>query len=109
LFVLLFCLKNRKIVRAKVADFLVLLLNKNIKKSTYFFKPYCVLTSFYGENSVAAVIDSLSKLPQLTKKEKEVLMPIVEKSYYFSLSAVNFYKSNNLLALGEAGFGFFLE
>ena len=75
LFLLLFCIKNRKATRVKLADFLVLLLNKRIKNSTYFSKPYSILYSFYGENSVSAIIDSLSKLPSLTKSEKELLQP----------------------------------
>jgi len=109
LFLLLACIKARKEIRGKVADFLVLMLNRRIKTSAYFADPFSILYSFYGENAISAVIDSLSKLPSLTKKEKEVLLPYIEKAYYFSLSVVNYFKMLNALSLGEASFALFNE
>jgi histidyl-tRNA synthetase len=109
LFLLLIVLKNKSQIRLQVAEFLVLMLNSKIKCSNYFPKPYSILYSFYGENAVSALLDTPSKLPSLTTREKEILVPYLENTYYFALSAVNLFKVQSLVSLSEVSFSFFLE
>jgi len=109
LFLLLTTLKNKKEIRLKVAEFLVKMLNSKITCSNYYPKPYSILYSFYGENAVSALISSLSDLPGLTVKEKEILVPYLENAYYFALSTVNLFKIQSTLSLGELSFALFCE
>jgi len=109
LFLLLIVLKNKSQIRLEVAEFLVLMLNSKIKCSNYFPKPYSILYSFYGENTVSALLETPAKLPSLTTREKEILVPYLENTYYFALSSVNLFKVQSLVSLSEVSFAFFLE
>jgi len=109
LFLLLTVLKNKSQIRLKVAEFLVKMLNSKITCSNYYPKPYSILYSLYGENAASALIASISDIPGVTAKEKDILVPYLENTYYFALSTVNLFKIQSTLSLGELSFALFCE
>ena len=109
LYLLLTMLKKKNEIRARLPEFLILMLNKKIRCSNYFSKPYSILYSFYGENAVSAMIDTLSALPGITAKEKEFLVPYLENAHYFALSTINLFRVQNVIALSEVSFALFCE
>lgn len=110
LFLLLETLKNKGQLRVQLSEFLVWVLNsEHIHSLNYYSEPYDVMYSFYGEYITNTSNTTVPQFPGLNINEKEILLPLLEESYYFALFTINLLQAQTALPLGEAAFSLFCE